>query len=71
MCVQEKSVDVMCNSKMYNMFQNVSVNHADIGKTEVISGQGQIRPSNQIRTQNKLNDVSNNPKKGGGYVGSR
>ena len=46
MCVQEKSVDVMCNSKMYNMFQNVSANHADNGKAEVISGQGQIRHSN-------------------------
>ena len=70
MCVQGKIVDVMCNSKMYNMLENVSVNDADNGKAEVISGQGQIRPSNQIRTQgsgtNKHNDVSKNLTKGGG-----
>ena len=69
MCIQEKSVDVLCNPKLYNMCQNTSVNHADNGKAEVISGQGRIRPSYQIRTQNKLNYVSNNPKKGGVMLG--
>ena len=50
---------------MYNRFQDVSVNDADNGKVEVISGQGHIRPRNQIHTQNNLNGPSNNPQKGG------
>ena len=59
MYVQEKCIDVMCNTKMHNISKSVKFDDADHVKAEVILGQGQNCPIEQAHTRVSFTNIHN------------